>query len=186
MKIKVGAYNTKLNSKRDTRLTIPIRIEDVKGNVMSTSAEVQMTPITYFWGKSPSVAFSLLYLSAIVYAIDRCVERHIHSIDGWSREFDVDIIIPEFQIFQPLEGQINTMLSFLTGDYWGCHFVGPANVRYGRYKNTNYYDGITQVNLFSGGMDSLIGAIDYLTDNPNGKLLHIMIAICQHGLNKII
>ena len=170
MKIKVGAYNTKRNSKRDTRLTIPIRIEDVKGNVMSTSAEVQMTPITYFWGKSPSVAFSLLYLSAIVYAIDRCVERHIHSIDGWSREFDVDILIPEFQTFQPLEGQINAMLSFLTGDYWGCHFVGPTNVRYGRYKNTNYYDGITQVNLFSGGMDSLIGAIDYWTDNPDAKL----------------
>ena len=137
MKIKVGAYNTKRNSKWDTRLTIPIRIEDVKGDVMSTSAEVQMNPIARFWGKSPSVAFSLLYLSAIVYAIDRCVERHIHSIDGWSREFDVDIIIPEFQIFQPLEGQINTMLSFLTGDYWGCHFVGPANVKYGRYKNSH-------------------------------------------------
>ena len=170
MKIKVGTYCTKRYNKKDTRLTIPIRIEDAKGNVMCTSAVVQMNPIARFWGKSPSLAFSLLYLSAIAYAVDRSVERHIYSIDGWSREFDVEINIPEYQAFQPLEGQLNAMLSFLTGEYWNCHFVGSANVRYGRYKNTNYYDGITQVNLFSGGMDSLIGAIDYLTDNPEGKL----------------
>ena len=170
MKIKVGNYNTERKSKWDTRLTIPIKIEDEKGSEMNTSAEVQMNPIARFWGKSPSVAYSLLYLSSIVYAIDRCVKRHIYSIDGWSREFEVDINIPEYQMFQPLEGKINAMLSFLTGDYWTCHFVGPANVRYGRYKNTDYYNGITQVNLFSGGMDSLIGAIDYMTDNPEGKL----------------
>lgn len=170
MKIKVGTYSTKRYNKNDTRLTIPIMIEDTKGNVTNSSAVVQMTPISYFWGKSPSVAFSLLYLSAIAYAIDRSVERHIHSIDGWSREFEVDINIPEYQMFQPLEGKINAMLSFLTGDYWTCHFMGPANVRYGKYKNTDYFNGITKVSLFSGGMDSLIGAIDYMTDNPDGKL----------------
>ncbi len=76
MKIKVGTYRTIRNSKKDTRLIIPIRIEDTKGNVMNTSAVVQMTPIAYFWGKSPSVTFSLLYLSAIVYAIDRSIDRH--------------------------------------------------------------------------------------------------------------
>jgi 7-cyano-7-deazaguanine synthase in queuosine biosynthesis len=170
MKIKVGTYRTRRIDKDDTRLTIPIEIEDTKGKVFNTAAVVQMTPITFFWGKSPSVAFSLLYLSAIAYAIDRSVDRHIHSIDGWSREFDVDIIIPDFQVFQLLEKQIDAMLSFLTGDYWSCHFVGSAAIRYGRYKNTQYFEGITQVNLFSGGMDSLIGAIDYMTDNPDGKL----------------
>ena len=170
MKIKVGTYKTKRKSKFDTRLTIPIRIEDANGNVTSTSAVVQLTPMAYFWGKTPSVVFSLLYLSAIVYAIDRSVSRHIHSIDGWSREFDVDINLPEHELFQPLEMSISKMLSFLTGDYWDCHFLGEAKVRYGKYSNTDYFDGITQVNLFSGGMDSLIGAIDYMTDHPDGKL----------------
>ena len=59
MKIKVGTYCTKRYNKKDTRLTIPIRIEDAKGNVMCTSAVVQMNPIARFWGKSPSLAFSL-------------------------------------------------------------------------------------------------------------------------------
>ena len=170
MKIKVGTYRTRRKDKYDTRLTIPITIEDTKGNVFNTSAVVQMNPISYFWGKVPSVTYSLLYLSAIVYAIDRGVERHRYSIDGWSRELDVEICLPEYELFQPIEEQISEMLSFLTGDYWTCHFVGAAQVRYGKYENTDYYDGITQVNLFSGGMDSLIGAIDYMTDCPTEKL----------------
>ena len=170
MKIRVGTFRIKRYSKKDTRLTIPIIIEDEKGNVINTSSVIQMNPIGYFWGKSPSVTFSLLYLSAIVYAIDRGVDRHTHSIDGWSRELDVDIILPEFAQFLPLEKPISKMLSFLTGDYWDCHFIGTAQVYHGRYKNTNYFDGITQVNLFSGGMDSLIGAIDYMTEHPTGKL----------------
>ena len=39
MKIKVGTYCTKRYNKKDTRLTIPIRIEDAKGNVKSRVAE---------------------------------------------------------------------------------------------------------------------------------------------------
>ena len=170
MKIKVDTYRTRRIDKHETRLTIPITIEDTKGGVFQTAAIVQMTPIAYFNGKVPPVTYSLLYLSAIVYAIDRGIDRHRYSIDGWSRELDVDINLPEYELFQPVEEQIDTMLSFLTGDYWNCHFVGTAQVRYGRYGQTNYFDGITQVNLFSGGMDSLIGVIDYMTDNPNGKL----------------
>lgn len=170
MKIKVGTYRTKWVKKYDTRLTIPITIEDNKGNVIKTSAMVQMNPISYFEGKSPSVAFSMLYLSAIVYAIDRGVNRHYNSVDGWSRELDVEINLPGYELFKLQEDKINQMLSFLTGDYWACHFVGDATVRYGKYEDTDRFDGITQVNLFSGGMDSLIGAIDYLTDYPERKL----------------
>lgn len=170
MKIKVETYRTCRKNKYDTRLTIPIAIDDTKGNVFNTTAVVQMNPIAYFWGKVPSVTYSLLYLSAIVYAIDRGVERHRYSIDGWSRELEVEICLPEFEQFHPIEEQINEMLSFLTGDYWTCHFVGTAQVTYGKYENTDRYEGITQVNLFSGGMDSLIGAVDYMTEHPDGKL----------------
>jgi len=170
MKIKTTTYRTKRHSSKDVRLTIGLTIEDAKGQIINTSAIVQLHPLAYLWNKSPAITFSLLYLSAIVYAIDRSVEREIHSVDGWSREFDVDINIPGYEVFQPLESQINSLLSFLTGDYWSCHFVGTASIHYVKYKTTNYFDGITQVNLFSGGMDSLIGAIDYMTDHPDGKL----------------
>ena len=170
MKIKVTTYGTTRLSRKDTRLKIGLSIDDGKGSVWDSSALIQMTPIAYFWGKIPSITYSLLYLSAIVYAIDRSVDRHKYSVDGWSREFDVDIKVPEYDKLHPLENKINAMLSFLTGDYWNCHFIDTASITYGQYEATNYFDGITQVNLFSGGMDSLIGAIDYMTVNPTGKL----------------
>ena len=48
MKIKVGTYRTSRMDKHDSRLTIPITIEDTKGGVFQTAAVVQMTPISYF------------------------------------------------------------------------------------------------------------------------------------------
>lgn len=170
MKIKTTKYTTRKFSQGDTRLFIGLTFEDVKGNKFATKAVVQLHPMAFFWEKTPSISFSLLYLSAIVYAIDRAVDRSVYSIDGWSREFEVDIAIPEWHSLQPLRNDINAMLSFLTGDYWCLDFIGDASVRYEKYKPSTCFDGITQVNLFSGGMDSLIGAIDYMTNNPNGKL----------------
>lgn len=169
MKIKVARYKSQ-RSERTNRLTIDIGIELPDGGSLNTSAKIQLYPLDNYSDKSPEVAFGMLYLSAIVYAIDRSVSRAVYSIDGWSREFDVDVLLPEYEKFHSLEASINAMLSFLTGDYWTCHFVGNASVGHLNNKLSPRIDGITQVNLFSGGMDSLIGAIDYMTSHPTGKL----------------
>lgn len=170
MKIKTTTYQFITNTKRDKRLCIGVDIELPDGAILNTGAIVQLHPIAYFANKVPEETFGMLFLSAIVYAIDRSVERIKYSIDGWSREFDVDIQIPQSAIFQQNKEKIDSLLSFLTGDYWKCNFVGDATVRYPKYKACRYFEGITQVNLFSGGLDSLIGAIDYMTLNPDGKL----------------
>ena len=169
MKIKVTRY-TSPQEKRSNRLTIDIGIELPDGGCLNTSAKMQLYPLNFFSAKSVCVAFGMLYLSAIVYAIDRSVNRAAYSIDGWSREFDVDVVLPGYERFHAIEESINEMLSFLTGDYWTCHFVGDVTVRYLNYAPSTYLDGISQVNLFSGGMDSLIGAIDYMASHPQGKL----------------
>ncbi|MCD8289830.1 MAG: 7-cyano-7-deazaguanine synthase [Prevotella sp.] len=170
MKIKTTGYIVQKFGRHDYRLSIGLSIETAKAGIIKTAAIVQLCPIAYFHGKVDEQAYGLLFLSAIVYAIDRSVDRHVHSIDGWSREFDVDIMVPANTKFQGISDDINRMLSFLTGDYWTCQFIGEARINYPRYKTTTYYDDITQVNLFSGGMDSLIGAVDYLANNPNGHL----------------
>lgn len=172
MRIRVINYVVRTVKNNDVRLSIEFRIEFADGNILDTSANIQLYPLLYFVGKVPDVTFSMLYLSAIVYAIDRTVERKKYSINGWSREFDVDILIPEYQYFCNNSQMINKMLSFLTGDYWNCHFVDSFEIVYPPQQQDliNLYEGINQVNLFSGGMDSLIGAIDYLSNNQNGKL----------------
>ena len=170
MKIRTTTYSINRKSKYDTRLTIGMEVLIPKGEKIDTSATVQLNPIGYFIGKVPDAAFAMLYLSAIVYAIDRSVSRGRFSVDGWSREFDVEISIPCVNLFKQIESKINSMLSYLTGDYWECHFVGDATMNPMRFGKIDAFEGITQVNLFSGGMDSLIGAIDYMTDFPGGKL----------------
>lgn len=170
MKIKTTAYQFITNTKRDKRLCIGIDIELPDGAILNTGAIVQLHPIAYFADKVPEETFGMLFLSAIVYAIDRSVKRDKYSIDGWSREFDADILIPHSAIFQQNKEKIDSLLSFLTGDYWKCNFVEVATIRYPKYKACSYFEGITQVNLFSGGLDSLIGAIDYMAINPGGRL----------------
>lgn len=170
MKIRTTNYFTVKCDKHNHLIGIGLEIIFPDGRILNTLAKIQLHPLSFFGGKVPLTSFSLLYLSAIVYAIDRSVERKRYSLDGWSRELDVDINIPEYAVFQDQRCSINEMLSFLTGDFWNCNFVGNASVTYKGYKPSNYFDGITQVCLFSGGMDSLIGAINYMTSNPNGKL----------------
>lgn len=170
MKIRIGGYRITNIAKRDTRLSIRIDISTEKGDTIRTSATIQLVPISYFHGKIAEEAFGLLFLSAIVYTIDRAIDRHKYSVDGWSREFDVDIEIPAHLKFKENQSIINRMLSFLTGDYWDCKFIAEASIKYPLFKPTSFYDDISQVTLFSGGMDSLIGAIDYLSTNPNRVL----------------
>lgn len=170
MKINVNTYTVKRYSKRDYRLSIGISIDTGMAGFINTSAIVQLCPIAYFHGKIAEDAYGLLFLSAIVYAIDRSIDRHLYSVDGWSRELDVDITLPSHEKFQAQKYEINKMLSFLTGDYWNCTFIEEATIRYPRFTATTYYDDIDQVNLFSGGMDSLIGAVDFLASNPNGHI----------------
>lgn len=170
MKISVSTYKTEKFSKRDYRLTIGLNIDTFKSGIIDTSAVIQLFPIAYFHGKIAEEAYGLLFLSAIAYAIDRSVDRHIYSIDGWSRELDVDIVIPAHEHFIERQDEINRMLSFLTGDYWNCKFISSANVKYPKFKTHADYDNIKQVNLFSGGLDSLIGAIDYLATNSDEYL----------------
>jgi len=170
MKVNVTKYSIDLRSKDDIRLNIGISIDVSVEKRIDTSVVIQLNPIAYFVDKASTMSFDMLYLSAIIYAIDRAVNRGIYSIDGWSREFDVDIALPHYDRFQSIERHINTMLSFLTGDYWTCHFVGTEAVKFPNFKESLFFDGITQVNLFSGGMDSLIGAIDFMTNHPDGKL----------------
>lgn len=171
MKIEVLNYKvSKKRGKKECDLIIPFSITSGSGQVEYSAAEVDMKIMSYFVGRIPTVASSFLYFSAIVYAIDRSVSRNKHSIDGWSREFDVVMKVPCHEFFDAQKEQITKLLSYLTGDYWSVSFQAASPFRVTRYKDCNYFNDITQVNLFSGGLDSLIGAIDFMTQHPEKKL----------------
>lgn len=118
MKIEVLDYKvSKKRGKKECDLIIPFSIISNSGHTESSAAEIDMKMLSYFVGRIPAVATSFLYLSAIIYAIDRSVSRKKYSIDGWSREFDVVINIPCHEAFDAQKEQIAKLLSYLTGDY---------------------------------------------------------------------
>ena len=137
---------------------------------IDTSVDVDMSVLSFFEGKIPSYLIDLFYLSTVVYGIDRALSRHIFSIDGWSRELNVTMKLQHSELFNVHKDLINRMLSFLTGDIWTIDYE-HVDMTAMRVTNLPEMDeDYGQVNLFSGGMDSFIGAIDYLAAPHQGKL----------------
>lgn len=120
---------------------------------------------------SPS-AFDLFLIAACTYGVDRMVQRRPNSVDGWSRELSVTFPVRNITLWNELQTEVQNLLSFLTGDYWTVHFSQwtmewPAPTTDAAFTDLR----IDQVNLFSGGLDSLIGAIDQLAKYPDKNLL---------------
>ena len=107
----------------------------------------------------------LVVLAALVNAGDTRVSRKLNAQDGWTREIDLYVPVSAAAAWSANSGSIESMLRFLSGDRWRIFFRD-------RTKRTNTLavapkrlaiDGLTKVSLLSGGLDSLIGAVDLLS-----------------------
>ena len=121
-----------------------------------------------FLGLQPSErAIDLVVLAALVNAGDTRVSRKLNAQDGWTREIDLYIPVSDSAVWTASTKSIESMLRFLSGDRWRVFFRE-------RTKRTRSLaaaptclaiDGLTKVSLLSGGLDSLIGAVDLLSDS---------------------
>lgn len=121
-----------------------------------------------FTGRQDGTAFDLFVLASIVYGIDILLPREKVGFDGWSREIEVSFPVEHAIVFDMGKEVLSRTLNFLTGDVWTISFEDrhvKRLYRYGKRQKT-YSEAFRKkhkvVNLFSGGMDSLIGAINQL------------------------
>ncbi|MGB3071211.1 MAG: Qat anti-phage system QueC-like protein QatC [Ottowia sp.] len=109
-------------------------------------------------GLSPSVsAWDFLTLALAVNAADLAVVRAA-SADGWTRTIDLQVALVDPTPFLPLRAEIAEALRFLTGDFWRLDFVAGGEPP-PRSTAMKAYDADC-VSLLSGGLDSLVGALD--------------------------
>ncbi|MDP7701095.1 Qat anti-phage system QueC-like protein QatC [Mycobacterium sp. TY815] len=111
------------------------------------------------------IGVDLLVLAAHVHAADTRVSRHADSQDGWTRELRLVVPVSDPQRWTAAATAFGRLLNFLTGDKWTLTF----RARPRRFVETTpprpspltvaRFDDLA---LFSGGLDSLIGAIDAL------------------------
>lgn len=109
-------------------------------------------------GIRPSIeAWDFCTISMAVAAIDESVLRK-DSADGWTRVLRCEIHLVEPLIWQSQIPRLEETLRFLTGDFWKVSLVNggePLPVP----RNVIERDADC-VSLLSGGVDSLVGAID--------------------------
>jgi len=108
-------------------------------------------------------AADLAVLAATVTAADTRISRAVDAQDSWTREIDLYIPVHDPARWTAGAGLLERTLKFLTGDNWRLTF----RARHRDYPQlvtgtSRTRAAFTSVCLFSGGLDSFIGAIDLL------------------------
>lgn len=124
-------------------------------------------------GVSPSTrSWDFLTLALAVNAADNILER-APSPDGWTRQIELDVVLYEPEPYTALAKDIEQALRFLTGDFWRLTFT-EGGYPPPRPKAPIRFDADC-VCLLSGGLDSLVGALN-LTEESRLPLLVSQIA----------
>lgn len=188
-----AADKTKIKLKDKTSLVTTLSFVD--GNKRLSHGIGQMLDQLANRGMYPDeVAIDLAILAATVTAADTRISRTEHAQDSWSREIDLYLPVSDPKKWSNNIKLIQRILRFLTGDYWRVEF------RPRQKELTSLIErqpeligpGFDSVCLFSGGLDSFVGAIDLLHEGKNPILVsHYKDAstksqeICIRNLNKI-
>lgn len=120
------------------------------------------------------VGLDLLILATHVHAADTRIARLSDSQDGWTRELRLVVPVADPALWWGAAPILTRMLNFLTGDRWTLGFRARPR-RFARLAPTRrgrlFVPPFDRLQLFSGGLDSLIGAIDALSTGSTPLLI---------------
>ena len=124
------------------------------------------------------IALDFLVLASAVYTLDKTIVRDTAG-DGWTREIALSIPVSDPVSWNAAAPGLTEAITFLTGDRWRLAFQpAPGRVVFPQPGRRRAHRQIVvpvaaldTVCLFSGGLDSLVGAIDQLQQEQTSKLL---------------
>ncbi|WP_375758181.1 Qat anti-phage system QueC-like protein QatC [Corallococcus exercitus] len=122
--------------------------------------KLKLAPAPHAWD------FLSIALSAI--AADEGCSRSI-SPDGWTREIDLSIAVIDRPFWTAQAPQLESALRFLTGDIWRIDFMEGGTLP--DFTWTQLAQNADSVCLLSGGVDSLVGAIDLVSTGKQPLLV---------------
>lgn len=109
-------------------------------------------------GLAPSVrAWDFATIASAVAASDKAIPRQ-DSADGWTRMIELSICLREPAAWNGKRAELESLLGFLTGDFWTLRLL-PGGMKVPKAKRPIKRNADC-VCLLSGGIDSLVGAID--------------------------
>jgi hypothetical protein len=128
----------------------------------------------------PNRILDLLEISSYVYAVDRSIsrgERYSVYNDSWSRSFEFNVPVRDYDFWtkSTVTTDLSLALSFMTGDrefkfVFSKYIIDPILSGHQSQLFSEEYATLeetknTEIILFSGGLDSLAGTIEYLNEN---------------------
>ncbi len=132
------------------------------------------TDLHKLWGigtPASPILFDLLMLATVVYSLDRRVPRK-YARDNWTRHFSFSLPVSKPSIWKEVKIPLEKCLSFLSGDVWEITFSSlNSTIRIPIIPNPSLPFHYGAVSLFSGGLDSLIGTIDWLESHPQESII---------------
>jgi hypothetical protein len=145
--------------------------------------DLDFAPFYIAFGEPAPLTLDLLLIATISYLLDKCCPRSLAD-DYWTREFEIDFPVSEPGKWQSVRHELQECLQFLSGDEWTIGFQGRPDVMFSLPRvprkikiptliasENDDKPSFEAVSLFSGGLDSLSGVIDYLASAPGNLLL---------------
>lgn len=112
------------------------------------------------------IALDFVILALSVVSADKAVLRK-KSPDGWTREIELTVYLHETEKWNLVKEEFEWMLRFLTGDFWKLNIMQLPKSIVPMYEHQER--SCDCACLLSGGVDSLVGAID-LAENGRKPL----------------
>jgi len=135
------------------------------------------------------IAFDLLALAAVAYCADTRINRANESQDNWTREIDIYLPVSNTRRWESINVSLSKSLEFLTGDKWRF-FFRPRPVGFESIVSREAFrlsNPPSCLCLFSGGLDSFIGAIDLLEKKETPLLVgHGRVPNVVHDQNECL
>jgi len=157
---------------------IPVQIYGIDGwrkNNIATIGNSVIDNLKRLGVELTPAAFDYLTLALAVTAADTFVQRK-NAADGWSREIELKLSLYKPVPWIAQKNNMEKLLHFLSGDLWklkitdgGCPPPIPYSRR-SRYRLINL-EKLDCVCLFSGGVDSTVGALDLLSNSRKPLLV---------------
>jgi hypothetical protein len=132
------------------------RLDHGIGNALDDLAKMAVYP--------SEIGVDLLVLAAHIHAADTRISRDTESQDNWTREIRLVVPVSDVHRWRNAVQVLRRLMNFLTGDRWSFDFRGrPEGFETTvALKPLFVKPPFDDPALFSGGLDSLIGAIDAL------------------------
>jgi len=165
--------NVHVNPQESTKYEFAMVTLNCEAARLSSSVDIDFFSLLDKSNIPDDISIDFLFISTVIYCIDKLIKRS-YSIDNWTRQLQTEIPVTNPDLWNQNRDTLNKAISFLTGDIWDfsfreldCRLVRPKRHRY----RMLFEDKTPEiVSLFSGGLDSLIGAIDLLESRPQATI----------------